>query len=681
MRKKVKSQINSKDAYLALGPFWKAVEPFRSELATEHFRKLVMGLLFIKLSYEIFEHQNQMIGQPISNNRKNALRGFMEDRDPSAIREFIWLPRAARWPTIIADVEKGQNGRAIDEAMRLIVTQNPQFKGSKAPSYLEFEQGNLRKLIAAIDRMSPGSKEWDVSLYLGGLFAFWLSHFAERHKPLHGEPISEGEPFTRPVLYSAEDEFYPMGPINYPIPNIKPFFLTPTPPKSLFRQNNEGVSFDGTNYLIVYTEVTGGTGQCCLKGCRVTPQGQILDPGGFMIQSHWWGVGSRVACGKDSKTGRPVYLLVWKDEFTWTSTSVVRGVLIRPVGKVEIVIDERTTSHDFVLTGQQAIDSHGTMIFPDTDSLNPYVGYPALAGYSEPDVCFNGTDFVVTCLTPVGKIIARLIDPSTGGVKTKPDPFYQWGKPITILAKTVGPTISGVWRVRINSGGKEQCLVTWSRTASPGIGELSGAKLDFTVGGESWKIGESKVICGTTDPPYSNYGIDSDGKGNYMLAWHDVSQFSTKKTSPQISPYPDLARAAVNSAPANPVFFNVNGYKIMFSGSGDYYPQVAFDGQNYLIVWDGFTSDVVNFQPQLGCLVGIIIGAYVTPDAQLLGWFFVKPDGGASAYLGTTFSKSVCFGKNEGLLVYGHKPPKGPPPPSNPSKIGLIRLRFIGKTT
>jgi hypothetical protein len=680
MRKKVKSQIHSKDAYLALDSFWKAVEPFRSELETEYFRKLVMGLLFIKLSYEIFEHQNEMISQSTSSNRKKALRMFMENRDPSAIGEFIWLPRAARWPTIRANVEKGQNGRVIDEAMRLIVTQNPQFKGSKAPSYLEFEQGNLRKLIAAINRMSPGSEEWTVSLHLGGLYAYWLSHFVERRrKPLHGEPISEGELFTKPSPYSAEDEFYPMGPINYPIPNIKPFFLTPTP-TGVLHQYHVGVLFDGTNYLIVYGEVAMG-GQGYLKGCRVTPRGQILDPGGFMIQSKMWGHRARVACGKDSKTGQPVYLVVWEDDWTWTSTSVVRGALIRPVGKVEIVVNERTTVHDFILTGQQAIDSHGTMIFPDTDSLNPYVQYPALAGYSEPDVCFNGADFVVTCLTPVGKIIARLIDPSTGSVKTKPDPFYLWGKPTTLSIKTVGPTISDVWRVRINSGGKEQCLVTWSRTASPGIGELSGAKLDFTVGGESWKIGESKVICGTTDPPYSNYGIDSDGNGNYMLAWHDVSQFSKKKTSPQISPNPDLARAAVNSASANPLFFNVNGYTIMFSGSGDYYPQVAFDGQNYLTVWDGFTSDVVNFHPQLGCLVGIVIGAYVTPDSQLLGWFFVKADGGASAQLGSAFCKSVCFGKNEGLLVYAHEPPKGLPPPSNPYKISLIRLRFIGKTT
>ena len=680
-------RVGTSDEHISLDRFWKTLEPFQSDLGTEHFHKLVMGLLFLKNSYEIFRSENEKIERAASADRRKAQRAFMKNRGQAAIREFVWLPPEARWPTIKAKIEDGQSGKVIDKAMRLIEAQNLLFEGSKAPSYCtpKFEQTNLRKLVATIDRIPPGSKEWAVSLYLGGVYAYWLTLFAEKRKAHRGDTINGSQLFTKPVEYSSQDEFYPMGPIDYPIPNVNPFFLTPTP-TGVYRQHLEGVSFDGTNYLIVYCETYVSGGPAHLKGCRVTPQGQILDPDGFMIQSHGWGHDARVACGKDSKTGQPVYLVVWADGFTWTSTSVIRGALIRP-GNAEIVVDERTVDHDFLLTGQEAIDSHGIMIFPDIkDYLNPYVEYPALEGYDKPDVCFNGADFVVTCLTSKERIIARLVDTSIGGVKVVTDPnkvLYPWGRPITLLVKKVGPTYSGVWHVRINSGGKQQCLVTWSRTvltASGGLGELSGVKLDFTVGGESWKIGESKVICGTTEPPYSDCAVDSDGKGNYILAWHDLSQAAAKKTHPYDPPnLPDLARAAVQSIPSNPLEFNVNGYKITFSYQGSnlrkYYPRVAFDGQNYLIAWNGLTSDAINFDPRLGCLISVVIGAYVTPDSKLLGWFYVKANDGGGAEM-----PEVCFGKNEGLLAYTHTEPGGPPSPVNPLKINLIRLRFIGKT-
>jgi hypothetical protein len=111
---------------------------------------------------------------------------------------------------------------------------------------------------------------------------------------------------------------------------------------------------------------------------------------------------------------------------------------------------------------------------------------------------------------------------------------------------------------------------------------------------------------------------------------------------------------------------------MMKANHSDYYPSSAFDGQNYLITLGGVTSDLVNFHPKLCCLVGIVIAGYVSPDAKLLDAFYIKPEYGGSAQ-----SADVCFGKNEGLMVYEHIDADKWNTTSSKRKL---RLRFIGKS-
>jgi hypothetical protein len=105
-----------------------------------------------------------------------------------------------------------------------------------------------------------------------------------------------------------QDDINYMDPAFYQHPKIKPFFLTP---KTQYLQRFSRVFFDGTNYLIVWVE-SHYTQSEWLLGCRVTPKGKILDTKGFPI--HKWGyhIDPRVACGKDYKTGKPVYLVIWR---------------------------------------------------------------------------------------------------------------------------------------------------------------------------------------------------------------------------------------------------------------------------------------------------------------------------------------------------------------------------------
>ena len=112
-----------------------------------------------------------------------------------------------------------------------------------------------------------------------------------------------------------------------------------------FGGNRPHIAFDGTNYLVVYENCY------CMRGVRVTPEGTILDPGGFSIASGDFPLRSGVSFGAGE------YFV------TWNSIHGVEGARVLPDGTV--------------------LDNGGIIIS----------GYD---GYSYPASAFDGTNFVVT---------------------------------------------------------------------------------------------------------------------------------------------------------------------------------------------------------------------------------------------------------------------------------------------
>jgi hypothetical protein len=51
---------------------------------------------------------------------------------------------------------------------------------------------------------------------------------------------------------------------------------------ALDNQSQPAVAFDGTNYLVVWSD-SGSAGACSIYGARVTPEGKVLDPVGFVV--------------------------------------------------------------------------------------------------------------------------------------------------------------------------------------------------------------------------------------------------------------------------------------------------------------------------------------------------------------------------------------------------------------
>jgi hypothetical protein len=541
------------------------------------------------------------------------------------------------------------------------------------------EPARLQHLVDYVDGLKGKRRRSSTATrYLSQVYASWLARFAAEKAYVKKKPLSLFHIYTRHLhvkdrmlpFGATQDDITSLGPLYYKHPGIKPFFLTP---QTAFKQGAARVGFDGSNYLVVWCENHYTQGDW-LMGCRVSPQGNVLDPGGFPI--HKWGehIRPRLAMGKDVKTGQPVSLVVWTEFSPYPN---VRGALVRTAGQPQVIGHVRTASLNGVLTGIQAVNSEGIPIFPDIDDhFSPWMEYKFDQGYMYPDLTFNGTDFVVTAITEDCQVVARLVSSEGYGVKVEQPPqtnvIYPWGKPITIKLWN-GALVAGYCptTTRIKSRGGPQCLVTWSILAAPGISHLYGAKLIFS--GPNWQIGQAKVISQDVEPPYGHCTMASDGQGSYLLAWHDIRQAAQKKTQPWQTAWPDLARAVVTPVAGQPLDFNVQGSTLMFEANHcDYYPGNDYDGKNYLVTWRGITSDLTHFNPKLACLVSIKLGAYVTPDGQLLESFYIKAEDGGGVEGG-----DVCFGSTEGLVVYEHDDVSKWNPPASDRKL---RLRFVAKT-
>jgi len=356
-------------------------------------------------------------------------------------------------------------------------------------------------------------------------------------------------------------------------------------------QGYPAVVFDGANFLVAWCDYRGGS-QSDIYGARVTPQGTVLDSAGLAI--------SRAACDQDFPAlafDGENSIVVWRDYRDATDRNVY-GARVTPQGTVldsaGLVISQAAPNQHFPAAGFDGAnfllawqddrggdwDICGARVMPQgevLDSADIAVSQAVHSQYS-PVTGFDGADYLVVwedsrsdaqCdiygarVTPQGEVL----DPA--GFVISQAPRYQNSPALAFD----GANFLAVWQ-------------------------------DYR-GGE-WKVYGSRVTPQGTvlDPTgitisqaaYDQFAasVGFDG-ANFLVAWLDLRSGSES----------DIYGARVTPAG---VVLDPSGIPISTAADWQETPSIAFDGANFLVVWEDYRNGS-DYD---------IYGARVTPQGTVL---------------------------------------------------------------
>jgi hypothetical protein len=415
------------------------------------------------------------------------------------------------------------------------------------------------------------------------------------------------------------------------------------------RPTSEGmprVAFDGTNFLVVWQDHTSAPENQDIYGARVTPEGVVLDPNGFPIHSasyktyycdvafdgtnylvtwtdcrnspHWLIYGARVTpdatvldpgfaicdlpeahgCFPKIAFGAENYLVVWEDQRQ--GVDKVYGARVTPEAQV---LDPN---------GINISPSMQYTVFPSVtfDGQN-YAAFWAIQytggsyGCHGARVSPEGTLLDPTAITIENISPAYVTGASSDGVNS----FCVWNED-----RFSGSSESDIWGSRMNQSGTVLDTNGFLVSTQVNIQELSSIAYDNQNYFVTWDEHRNsydiygKFVGSAGGPigsliPVSTKNQDEAwpcvafGDSNYLAVWHALANtwdiFGTRvsQSGEILDPY---------------------GIGIGAWAADQGYPSVAFDEENWLVVWDDSRNDA-----------GDIYGARINAQGQNLDPFHI----------------------------------------------------------
>ncbi len=402
---------------------------------------------------------------------------------------------------------------------------------------------------------------------------------------------------------------------------------------------HQALAFDDTNYLVVW-EDSRNPDTTHIYGARVTPSGTVLDSGGIPIC-----VGASYQMSPAVTFDGANFLVVWTDVRDTGPSWHIYGARVSRAGQVldtaGFAVDQHS-GYDDVATATSdgtaslvawqnfALGVCAARVAADGSVLDSAIvlGPPSVA-YQSPAAIFDGTDYFVvwTAETPVTAICAGRVSRS--------------GVPLD----TPGVCVSAVQAWLENPAAAfdgTKYFVTWDddRTGNPDIYgarltrqmallDTQGILISFGANTEHWSSaafdGTNYLVTWTDDRTgpgaifgarVTPSGVDLDPAGipictlqfhrdyssvafdgtNYLVTWSDGRRGDSA----------DVYAARVSQAG---IVLDPQGIPIAVGGGQHVLSRVAFNGTNYLLVWADVSDTGVS---------EAIRGARVSPAGRVL---------------------------------------------------------------
>jgi hypothetical protein len=333
------------------------------------------------------------------------------------------------------------------------------------------------------------------------------------------------------------------------------------------------VAFDGTNFLVVW----GGNGSP-VQGRRVSPAGAVLDPAPIEL-SPATDAYPEVAFGGGS------HLVVWTAVAAGTDTRDIFGTRVRPDGVVLDPADEPIVPAD---GNQFGVD----IAFDGTNHLLVWDQYG-------PD---DTLDVQGTLVTADGVALGPGRPISTAGGSQQSPVVTATGSGFLVAWADVGEATRAVYGARVRADGSvvdEAGILIDASADRDFVGQpdasFDGDDVLVTWDAEAGAVRGARVSpAGTVREPG---GVELTTGGSPAAAFDGAHHLLTS-TSGAL----EATRVTRSLAPLDP-----DGVVLTVRANRQTEADVAFDGVNHLVVW---TDERVN--------QGAVFGARVGPDGQVL---------------------------------------------------------------
>ena len=174
-----------------------ACDQLRGSVESAEYKHLVLGLIFLKYVSDAFGRRRLLLDAELSdpqspNHVTDAAEReeILEDRDEYLAENVFWVPREARWETLLAAAGQPDIGERIDRALAIIETENPeQLRGVLPRIYAraEIAPETLGELLGTIAKIGFGDDEQKARDLLGRVYEYFIKTFARAEGHRGGE--------------------------------------------------------------------------------------------------------------------------------------------------------------------------------------------------------------------------------------------------------------------------------------------------------------------------------------------------------------------------------------------------------------------------------------------------------------------------------------------------------------
>jgi len=338
-------------------------------------------------------------------------------------------------------------------------------------------------------------------------------------------------------------------------------------------QVSPAIGCDGTCFLVAWCDVSGLPASFGIWGVRISPEGSVLDTAIAMS-----GTAGHSQLAPFVGFGGANYLVVWQDERSATGEPDVYGTRVAPGGTVldpsGLLITKSSRSQfspvigcdgtDFLVVWEDdrngCTDIYGARVTPSGDVLDPTgIAIAQAPGWQyDPVLAFDGSDYLVVWQDYRNS----LDDPDIYGARVTPE-----GAVLDPTGIAISDAPNRQYHPALAFGGGNY-LVIWQDYRNESY-DLYGTRVD--TDGNVLNT-DGIVICQAVN--WQCRPVMTFDGANFFAVWEDY------RNTPGL---PDVYGARIKT---DGTVLDSNGLAITQAQNGQYDPAIAFDGTNLLVVWE-----------------------------------------------------------------------------------------------